>query len=218
MKYFGREHLPYGILAVFFFVVFTLFPGLLLFLYPCRFFQKLLNKINCNSVTLRILMDIFQGNYKDGTGGRRDYRYFSGVFFVMRFILLANFILLNSMYCLMTYSALVAILGFSVAAFHPQRTRVHYVLDCTVLFLLSLLSFTIVGYFMSLPHAVVPGAVSIPFTIASFGLPLVYISCLSCYWICVRKAVLRHCPCPIKWPKMSVNISERGMLLAKGEQ
>ena len=39
VEYFGQEHFFYGILAVFFLVTFVLFPALLLFLYPSRFFQ-----------------------------------------------------------------------------------------------------------------------------------------------------------------------------------
>ena len=39
VEFFGQEHFFYGILAVFFLVTFVLFPALLLFLYPSRFFQ-----------------------------------------------------------------------------------------------------------------------------------------------------------------------------------
>ena len=36
IEYFGEEHLPYGVLAVFVFLVFILFPMLLLLLYPMQ--------------------------------------------------------------------------------------------------------------------------------------------------------------------------------------
>ncbi len=40
IKYFGREHLPYGILAIFVSLFFLLLPVLLLLLYPLKIFQR----------------------------------------------------------------------------------------------------------------------------------------------------------------------------------
>ena len=39
--YFGRDHLPYAILALVMLLVFVILPMLLLFLYPFRWFQNL---------------------------------------------------------------------------------------------------------------------------------------------------------------------------------
>ena len=66
--YFGSHHFPYALLAIILLVLFVLVPITLLLLYPCRFFQRLLNVTNCNSQGLRTYMDVFQGHYKDGTG------------------------------------------------------------------------------------------------------------------------------------------------------
>ena len=76
VEYFGKEHFFYGSLAVFFLVTFLLLPVLLLFLYPSCFFQRLLNKIKCNSLALKTFMDVYQGSYKNGTDNTRDYRFF----------------------------------------------------------------------------------------------------------------------------------------------
>ena len=81
VEYFGPEHMPYGIFALFISTVFLFLPGVVLFLYPCCFFQKFLNKIHCNFIALRIFMDVFQGHYKDGTNGTSDHRFFSGIYF-----------------------------------------------------------------------------------------------------------------------------------------
>ena len=61
---FGRDHLPYVVLAVFMFITFNLVPFLLLCLYPCRCFQSCLNCCRLNSQVLRTFMDAFQGCYK----------------------------------------------------------------------------------------------------------------------------------------------------------
>ena len=110
VEYFGTEHLPYAVLALVLFTIFVLFPTLLLFLYPCSFFQHFLNVIHCNFHGLRTFMDVYQGHYKDGTDNNRDYRFFSGIFFVTRLVLLASFILLNSLYSFLIFGTIITIL------------------------------------------------------------------------------------------------------------
>ena len=78
VKYFGKEHILYAILAIVMSTLFFTIPLLLQFLYPFSWFQEILNKIRCNFIVLRIFMDVFQGYYKDGTNGTKDYRFLSG--------------------------------------------------------------------------------------------------------------------------------------------
>ena len=86
VEYFGSEHMPYGILAITFFVITILCPTCLMFIYPCRCFQQCLNTFHCNLVSLRVFMDVFQGAYKNGTDTSKDFRYFSGCFFLFRMV------------------------------------------------------------------------------------------------------------------------------------
>ena len=87
VKYFGKEHLPYAILAIFVTLVFVILPFIILAFYPFTFFQKLLNCIPVRRHILRTFVDSFQGVYKDGTEpGTRDCRYFAALFFIMRFV------------------------------------------------------------------------------------------------------------------------------------
>ena len=188
IEYFGKHHRPYGFLSIFLLLIFALLPGVLFFCYPCRFFQRLLNKFNCNSVKLKIFMDVFQGNYKDGTNNTKDYRFFSGVFFLSRFVLIAVFVLLNSLYSNLIFCVILTMLGFSVAILHPQRTKLHYVLDCIILVLLSTLFFTVTGFFMG-PHNSVASQVSRCYGSISLILPLAYIVCLVFYWSIARKRI-----------------------------
>ena len=76
-EYLGDEHLPYVLLAIASLVMFTVLPLVLLCLYPCRSFQRLLNHYNLSFQALHIFMDTFQGSYKNGTNGTKDYRYFA---------------------------------------------------------------------------------------------------------------------------------------------
>ena len=63
LEYFGRDHLPYAVLAIFMFLTFNLVPFLLLCLYPCRCFQSCLNCCRLNTQVLCTFMDAFQGCY-----------------------------------------------------------------------------------------------------------------------------------------------------------
>ena len=151
VEYFSGDHILYGLLASFLLITFALMPTLLLFLYPCHFCQRFLNKINFNSVILRTFMDVFQGNYKDGTNGTKDYRLFSGIFFCTRFLIVGSFLLLNSQFSLMFFGTITTIIGFSIAILHPQQKYIHYLLDCLILMIISLLIFSIIG--ASLAHS-----------------------------------------------------------------
>ena len=78
VEYFGKNHLPFALLAMTLSFIFFVLPMILLCVYPFTFFQQILNKIGLNSLTLRTFVDVFQGPFKDGTSNTRDFRYFSG--------------------------------------------------------------------------------------------------------------------------------------------
>ena len=85
VEYFGKEHLPYGILAIAMLCVFVILPTITLALYPFRFFQKFLNLFPFRWYILHTFVDSFQGCYKDGTEpGTHDCRWFSAAYLVLR--------------------------------------------------------------------------------------------------------------------------------------
>ena len=63
----GKEHLPYGILAIAVLCVFVILPNVLFALYPFKLFQKFLNLFPVRWYVLHTFMDSFYGCYKDGT-------------------------------------------------------------------------------------------------------------------------------------------------------
>ena len=86
VEYFGNEHLPYAILAIITLLIFVVPPIALLFLYPFSFFQKFLNLFPIRWYVLHTFMDSFQGCYRNRTQrGARDCRWFSSLFFALRF-------------------------------------------------------------------------------------------------------------------------------------
>ena len=84
IEYFSREHLPFALPAI--------CVLLLLLLYPMKLFQKCLGY--CTRIRWQFLhtfADAFQGCYKNGTNGTRDYRYFAGLYLLFRAVLLVGF-------------------------------------------------------------------------------------------------------------------------------
>ena len=93
MSYFGHEHLPYAIVALFMFITFVLIPPLLLLSYPLLpvLMTRLgvqdywiVKKLITNPLSKFVpIFDAFQSCYKD------EYRFFAGLLFVYQGISLA---------------------------------------------------------------------------------------------------------------------------------
>ena len=134
----GVEHKPYFILAISVFIVFNILPMLLLFLYPTKAFQKLIDHFpRVRWDYLHIFMDCFQGCYKNGTNNTRDYHYFAGVYLLIRFVhhidvfIEYGFVATNVQVIL----PLVASLLFVV--FRPYRNDFYNYFDCAFFSLLT---------------------------------------------------------------------------------
>ena len=72
-------------------IVTTLFPMLILCLYPIRHIRKIMFFICCKDLLFfQSFVDAFQGHYKDGTNGTRDYRAMASLQFITRGLLIYN--------------------------------------------------------------------------------------------------------------------------------
>ena len=83
---FGKDHLPYAILAISVLLFVILLPLVVVLLYPLRTTQRCLNRCRLNSLAFRTFTDAFQGSFKDGTNGTRDCRYFAVVYQLPRML------------------------------------------------------------------------------------------------------------------------------------
>ena len=83
LVYFGSEHLPFGILAVFMLTVFNILPMVLLFLYPCGWFHKCLSCCGASNHVLHTFMEAFQGCYRHQP---KDCRYFAAFYLLLRIL------------------------------------------------------------------------------------------------------------------------------------
>ena len=137
-EYFGADHIPYALLAVFMVLVFNIFPLVLLCLYPCRWFQRCLNCCRLRCLALHIFMDTFHGCYKLQP---RDCRYFAATYLFLR-ILNHSFITLTVGPSYSPLAALVCTFMIAVVAtIRPYKSSWHTFAD--VIFFVSLGSFFI---------------------------------------------------------------------------
>ena len=84
MEYFGKQHLPFAILALVCSTIFAILPILLLLIYQFHWFQRLLSCLHIRHQLLREVMECFQSCYTNGTQpGTKDHRWFSAVLYII---------------------------------------------------------------------------------------------------------------------------------------
>ena len=138
-----------GIFAIIVLILLVLIPMLYIQLYPFKLFHKLLECLRLNKLQiLTSLGDVFTGPYKNGTTNKLDYRYFAGIYLLLRIIIL----LLHFIPIFIIISSLqVCIFGLfcgAIAIFQPyQKIINNFNVFFIVLFLVifTVLSATIQG-------------------------------------------------------------------------
>ena len=83
VEFFGSQHWPYALLALFMCSVFNILPLVLLCLYPCRCFHRCLNRFKLHSQTVHTFIEVFQGCFKTHP---RDYRHFAVFYILLRIV------------------------------------------------------------------------------------------------------------------------------------
>ena len=189
IEYFGDKHLPYAVLALFVMLVFILFPILLLLLYPLRCFQQCLGCCGVRWNALHIFIDAFQGYYKDGTNGTRDYRYFATAFLIARISLFIIFALSPTA---LFYAAALFVfitLAMMIAIMQPYKPQfsVYSAVDSVLVLLLALWCASVVCISTAglKAHKWLEFLVVLLFIVSV--LPLLYISFVTLHWVCCRR-------------------------------
>lgn len=137
--YFGKEHLPFAVLAITIVSIFILLPGLVLCLFPFAFFQHFLNGLHCDVTPLRLFVEKFQGFYKNGQDpGTRDCRWFS-LFHILLLILMFTFygLTLNIAYYSFGSVTMIAV-GMIYAIVQPYKRAYSYYNKINIAFFLLL--------------------------------------------------------------------------------
>ena len=233
VEYFGKEHLPFAILALVVLLLFNIFPMLLLVVYPCRCFQKCLNHYNIRCQALHTFMDVFQGCYKDGSNGTRDCRWFAALYFIVRFAGLVIYASISTEFAVAPALLLFLVPVFLTAVFHPHKYHFYNFTDIFLLLVLlsigiSLLSIDVANY-----KAVRSEEASLAFTSIFVTIPLLYFIAVLFFKLFARKMVVQklcqklhlHLPCnclevdpnleeSLPWPDRIVNAEQYEPLLS----
>ena len=135
VKYFSKQHLPYAFLALGAFLTFNIFPVLLLSLYTCQCFHKCLNYCRLGRYqALHIVMDAFQGCYKDGTNGTKDCRWYVAVHLWARITFFAISAIVLSELWLPFVAFGVLIMLILVTVSHPYKSPTFNTVESSLFF------------------------------------------------------------------------------------
>ena len=189
-EFFGKDHIPYGILASFMLICFNIFPLLLLFFYPMKCFQACLNRLKLSCLALHTFVDSFTGCYKDGTEpGTQDCRYFAALYLLIR------------MFCYIIYevahtdvfygifgivSSIVLFLYFIIQPYKPKYAEYNKV-TLTMITAIVLTIFSAVNVVIANNKMYQAVSLSIALLSISFLVPLLYITCIAMSWIGIGK-------------------------------
>ena len=125
-------------------IIFAAIPSILLFVYPCKCFQKRIRIWRHRWLPLRTFMDIFQGCYKNGTDGTRDLRYFSGLYLICRLPIIVSALVGVAPAAIISI-AVYTILAILVAYLRPYRKNRYNILDAVMFLLLIIIHVTVLG-------------------------------------------------------------------------
>lgn len=131
ITFFSNKHVPYVVLSVIIILLFGVFPPLLLTFYQFNHCKSCLERLQLRRPGLEQFIETFQGCYKDGTDGTADRRYFAGLYFVFRVVMLLVFSQSQEIVVLLTYKAVVSIIFlFICAVSQPYKKALYTFIDC----------------------------------------------------------------------------------------
>ena len=195
VEFFGHDHLPYAIVALFVGVFVVILPIVFLIVYPMKWFQKCLNVLKIQRQRLDMFVNCYQGYYKDGTNGTRDYRWFSVAYFLLQMILFVLFSVSLSIYCFSIGVLFTITLMFMQLSLRPYKEefKVYNITDAFMLLILSgVFIMAIAGdeagikasYFSTFSYSVLA-------LIAIF--PMIYFFVVTIWWLLIKKQLKTWC-------------------------
>ena len=139
---FTLEFLVFAAIAVCVLMIFIVFPTVLLIVYPTRLFRRCASCCGFQRWhALHTFVESFQGQYKDGTNGTRDFRIVSAFFLILRILIVASFSLHHWAYLATSEILCAVFIGTCCfyAIMRPYRLNSGNNVDISVLALLAIL-------------------------------------------------------------------------------
>ena len=143
LNYFGYPHAFLGILATIILIVVVFIPTVYLLLHPFRWFHKILDWCRLKRSQFVItLVDDYTGTFKNGCDNTSDYRYFAGLYLVLRIIIICLYYIPIEKYYIILgiQTSLCAMAGGSIMIFRPYRKNVHNFSEFLIFLILAVMS------------------------------------------------------------------------------
>ena len=196
VEYFKSNYL--GFIALFVGLFFVILPLVFLVIDPMGCYQRCLNLTGIKrSLGLVIIINCYQGYYKDGTNGTRDYRCFSVIFFLLQIILFTIFFITRSVYGFLLGAVIVILVMFIIMAVQPykEQFKAYSTIDALMLLILASLFIIIAAadvadikaHWFSKPTYVLAALVGL--------IPSLYMTGLIIWWIFIKKKLKHKLPC-----------------------
>ena len=210
VDYFGKEHLPYAITAIVCCSVFVIMPILLLIIFQFRWFQRLLSCLKLRHQIIVVGMESFQSSYKNGTEpGTRDCRWFSAVPLIGRYALLLVYtIMLDATFVPFAIIIIIAVMILTVLIQPYNKYNTHHIkVDIVFWGLLGIFFSIDEGNLYESLKSVVLVKTSQILRIILIAIPLIYLVCVTAYWILSRVKKVKTLVSRIKaWRRGYVNL------------
>ena len=186
----SQEQFIFATLAICVLIVFIISPVLLLILYPTRLFRRCI--MFCGSrrwSALRTFVEVFQGEYKDGTNGTYDLRIFSALFFILRILALASY--LHHHYRIQLPLLLTQVVGYVVVSCtititRPYKENYRNIVDSLMLTVMVLL----ILIFISILYFQCPNMNKIIIAMVLVGLPHAVLLSYICYKLAEKAGLI----------------------------
>ena len=193
VQYLSGTHLPLAILAGISLAIVTLPLPTLLFFYQFKFFQAILSCCCSTRIRegLRTFVEAFQGHYRDGTDGGRDYRFFASIYIILRIFVFSSrgFTPLVEF---VTKLILCILVGVVYAMVRPYKQNIFNIIDGLILvntgfqYLFTILIFILTQVRNGTTCIII-------LSLVLFVLPLVYITILGMYWVLYSTCLKKPC-------------------------
>ena len=128
LNYFGYPHAFLGILAIIILIVVVFIPTVYLLLHPFKWFHKILDWCRLKRSQFVItLVDDYTGTFKNGCDNTNDYRYFAGLYLLLRIIIIClHYIPIEKYHIILgIQTSLCAMAGGCIMIFRPFRKNIH---------------------------------------------------------------------------------------------
>ena len=130
----NKEHQPFFIMALLILFLLVIPPPLFFLLYQFSRFQKVLEKLRMRQQCVITLMDNFHGAFKDGTQHTQDCRWFAGLYFILRILIVClTFLSENTLKERFIDIVLIVAVWLIVVVVRPYKKNIYNIIDCFIL-------------------------------------------------------------------------------------